>query len=79
VFVLPPQTDVVAANPTPQAQADIDQETDQVIEAMEDSHKEEEHLLRPEDDESNDEIKGDQPVEGQEQHDPECQANYLLQ
>jgi hypothetical protein len=43
--VLPPQADVVAANLPPRAQADIDQEADQVIEAMEDSHKEEEHLL----------------------------------
>jgi hypothetical protein len=71
--VLPPQADVVAGNLPPWAQADIDREADRVIEAVEDSHEEEEHLLRPEDDESNDEIEGDQPVEGQEQHDPEGQ------
>jgi hypothetical protein len=71
--VLPPQADVVAGNLTPRAQADIDQEADRAIEAMEDSHEEEEHLLQPEDDESNDEIKRDQPIEGQEQHDPEGQ------
>ncbi len=54
--VLPPQADVAAANLPSRAQADIEEEADQVIEAIEDSHKEEEHIFQPEDDEGSDDI-----------------------
>ncbi len=43
--VLPPQADVATANLPPRAQADIEEEADRVIESIEDSHEEEEHIL----------------------------------
>jgi len=80
--VLPPQADIATANVPPWPQADVEQEADAVIESTKDSHEEEEHILQPEDDEGNDEIGEDGPVdglvEGQEQHDPEGQMPSQL-
>jgi hypothetical protein len=69
--VLPLQADVATVHVPPQAQADIAEETDQVIESNEGSYEEEVHILCPEDDKENDEMEEDGPEEGQRQHDPE--------
>jgi hypothetical protein len=45
---LPAQPNVVNSNLPPRAQEDIDAEQEQLIEAIEDSHEEEEHIVPPE-------------------------------
>jgi hypothetical protein len=72
--VIPPQVDAVNANLPPRAQADIEEEADGIIESIEDSHEEEEHVLpTPELDEGKDGTEEDDAVENQGQHDPEGQ------
>ncbi len=72
--VIPPQVDAVNANLPPWAQADIEQETDQITESIEDIHEEEEHILpSTELDNGNDDMEEDDAVENQGQHDPEGQ------
>ena len=62
------------ANLPPRAQADIKEEADGIIESIEDSHEEEEHILpTPELDEGNDGMEEDDAVKNQGQHDPEGQ------
>jgi hypothetical protein len=58
----------------PRAQADIKEETDQIVESIEDLRKEEQHIFpSPELDEGNDDVEEDDAVENQGQHDPEGQ------
>jgi hypothetical protein len=54
---LPAQPNVVNSNLPPRAQEDIDAEQEQLIEAIEDSHEEEEHIVPPE--QADDESEGD--------------------